>query len=400
MATAERLRAQDVSLLAAAFGRLVHDAGIPCSAERSVRFARALQIAEPTTRAQLYWTARTVFVSAREHADEFDRLFALVFDGVADPAGPRGDQGSPPLQGTERGEQAAPPRSVAVALPAPPGDGGSSTPSASGEEGPAADARPVALALAAAGERLADKDFAELQTQELLALRRLMRTLLLATPLRRTRRARRARRGERLDVRATLRAAHRTGGDPVRQVRRRRLQRPRPLVVLCDISGSMEPYSRAFLQFLHAAVVAADAEAFVFATRLTRLTRPLRGRQPDLAIARAAAAPPDWSGGTQIGLALKCFNDRHGRRGLARGAVIVIVSDGWERGEAVVVGREMERLRRLAHRVIWVNPRKAAPGFVPETAGMKAALPFCDAFVGGHSVTALSEVIAAIGAAR
>jgi uncharacterized protein with von Willebrand factor type A (vWA) domain len=227
-----------------------------------------------------------------------------------------------------------------------------------------------------------------------------MRELRVATPARRTRRARRSRHGERLDVRATLRASRRTGGDPVRHVRRRRVRRPRPLVVLCDISGSMEPYSRAFLQFLHGAVGAADAEAFVFATRLTRLTRALRGRQPDLALARAADAAPDWSGGTRIGAALGRFNDGHGRRGMARGAVVVIVSDGWDRGDPALLAREMERLRRLAYRIVWVNPRKAAPGFVPAVGGMAAALPHCDAFVAGHSLAALGEVIEEIGARR
>jgi uncharacterized protein with von Willebrand factor type A (vWA) domain len=161
----------------------------------------------------------------------------------------------------------------------------------------------------------------------------------------------------------------------------------------------MEPYSRAFLTFLHGAVGAADAEAFVFATRLTRLTRALRGHQPDLAISRAAATAPDWSGGTRIGHALGRFNDEYGRRGMARGAVVVIVSDGWETGDPARLGRELERLGRLAHRIVWVNPRKAAPGFAPATGGMAAALPHVDAFVGGHNLLAMSEVLEEIGAA-
>jgi uncharacterized protein with von Willebrand factor type A (vWA) domain len=253
--------------------------------------------------------------------------------------------------------------------------------------------------VAADAERLAGKDFAELHPDELVALRHLMARMRIATPLRRTRRATRARRGERLDVRATLRAGHRTGGDPVRQIRRRRRLEHRPLVVLCDVSGSMEPYARAFLMFLHTAVGGARAEAFVFATRLTRLTRALRGHQPDLAIARAAAAAPDWSGGTRIGAALREFNDRYGRRGIARGAVVVVVSDGWEVGDPAVVGREMERLRRLAHRIVWINPRAAAPGFAPTAGGMAAALPFCDALVGGHDLHALGDALAAIAGA-
>ena len=140
------------------------------------------------------------------------------------------------------------------------------------------------------------------------------------------------------------------------------------------------------------------AEAFVFATRLTRLTRALASRHPERAIQRAAAAAPDWSSGTRIGDALKAFNDRHGRRGMARGAVIVILSDGWERGDPMLVGREMERLARLAHRIVWVNPRVSATEFSVQAGGMVAALPHCDALVSGHSFAALAEVVDAIGA--
>jgi uncharacterized protein with von Willebrand factor type A (vWA) domain len=169
-------------------------------------------------------------------------------------------------------------------------------------------------------------------------------------------------------------------------------------VMLCDISGSMEPYARAYLQFLTCAAGSGpNAEAFVFATRLTRLTRALASRNPERAIQRAAAAAPDWSSGTRIGDALREFNDRHGRRGMARGAVIVILSDGWERGDPMLVGREMERLARLAHRIVWVNPRVRASAFSVQAGGMVAALPHCDALVSGHSFQALGEVAEAIG---
>lgn len=168
--------------------------------------------------------------------------------------------------------------------------------------------------------------------------------------------------------------------------------------MLCDISGSMEPYARAYLQFLTCAAASGPkAEAFVFATRLTRLTRALASRNPERAIQRAAAAAPDWSSGTRIGDALKEFNDRHGRRGMARGAVVVILSDGWERGDPLLVGREMQRLARLAHRIVWVNPRVSASAFSVQAGGMLAALPHCDALVSGHSFAALGEVAEAIG---
>ena len=226
-----------------------------------------------------------------------------------------------------------------------------------------------------------------------------MSRLELATPLRRTRRYEKGRHGEHIDMRRTLRASLRTRGDPIRLARRRRRVARRRLVMLCDISGSMEPYARAYLQFLTCAAGSGpNAEAFVFATRLTRLTRALASRNPERAIQRAAAAAPDWSSGTRIGDALREFNDRHGRRGMARGAVIVILSDGWERGDPMLVGREMERLARLAHRIVWVNPRVSAGAFSVQSGGMVAALPHCDALVSGHSFEALGEVVDAIGA--
>ncbi|MBB4662084.1 vWA domain-containing protein [Conexibacter arvalis] len=391
----------DLPAFAAAFGRAVHAAGIPVAPERSARFARALALAPPARRDRLYWTARAVFVSSREQVDAFDRVFGRVVDGLADPAEGRGDPNAPPPPGTRAGPRAAPPHAAPLDAA---GEGGAPSPSGLREPRPdgeeAARERALPVAAASALERLATRDFGQLSPEELRALRRLMRELSLAPPPRLARRSRRDRRGRRVDLRATLRAGRRTGGDPARLVLRRRLERPRRLVVLCDVSGSMEPYSRAFLQFLHAAVGGADAEAFVFATRLTRLTRALRGGQPDLAIERASAAVRDWSGGTRIGASLRRFVDDHGRRGMARGAVVVIVSDGWERGDPALVGEQMARLRRLAHRVVWVNPRKAARGFQPATGGMAAALPWCDAFVAGHDLNALSAVAEAIATPR
>jgi len=390
---AERI---DLPAFAAALGRELHAAGVPSTPEHAVRFARALALAPPADRDALYWTARTVFLSHHDQLEAFDRVFAAVFDGAGDPAGPRGDRNAPPLRGAEAGERRAPPG----AAPLGTGAEGGAPPRAGlgGEAGREADEpeRDVPVTAASAAERLADRDFAALDEQELRALRGLMREPALAPPPRLTRRARRDRRGDRLDVRATLRASHRTGGDPARRIMRRRTREPRRLVVICDVSGSMEHYTRAFLQFLHAAVGGAGAEAFVFATRLTRLTTALRARQPDLALERATAAARDWSGGTRIGESLQRFNDDHGRRGMARGAVVVILSDGWERGDPDVVAEQMRRLRRLAHRIVWVNPRRASSRFEPRVGGMAAALPYCDAFVSGHSMRALTEVAAAI----
>jgi uncharacterized protein len=221
----------------------------------------------------------------------------------------------------------------------------------------------------------------------------------VSPPLRVGRRAAPDRRGRHLDLRATLRRAHRTAGDPLERVHTKPGLRRRRVVVLCDISGSMRPYARAYLQFLHAARGASGAEVFAFATGLTRLTRALAVVDPDVALAGAAAAAPDWHGGTRIGDAVKAFVDGHGRRGLARGAVVVVVSDGWEVGDPAVLGEQMARLARLAHRVVWVNPRTADRRYQPLAAGMAAALPHCDAVVSGHSADALRQLIAEIGRA-
>jgi uncharacterized protein with von Willebrand factor type A (vWA) domain len=168
-------------------------------------------------------------------------------------------------------------------------------------------------------------------------------------------------------------------------------------VLIADVSGSMDPYARVYLQLLQGAVRGARAEAFVMATRLTRLTRALAAGHPDDALARAAAAAQDWSGGTRIGESLKAFLDGYGRRGMARGAVVVIVSDGWERADPAVLGEQMERLARLAHRVVWVNPRSADERYQPLVGGMAAALPHVDVLLSGHSLRALDDVLAAIG---
>lgn len=169
-------------------------------------------------------------------------------------------------------------------------------------------------------------------------------------------------------------------------------------MLLCDVSGSMEPYTRVFLSLLQGAVSGARAEAFVFSTELTRLTRQLSVRDPDQALARATEAAPDWAGGTRLAANLQRFLDEHGRRGLARGAVVVVLSDGWAHDEPEQVAAQMVRLQRLAFRVVWVNPRMAAAGFSPLVGGMAAALPYCDAFVSGHSLAALHEVAVAIRA--
>ncbi|MBV8220148.1 MAG: VWA domain-containing protein [Solirubrobacterales bacterium] len=385
----------DLPDLAGAFSRRLHDAGVPVTAERAAWFAQALAVVEPISRRRLYWTSRAAFVSDRMQVPAFDAVFASVF-GAASPDAPSGsvpaDPETEPAPANER-------RRSAERLDSPPSGASHSETST---RGPAELRRDEPVPVLASGEEvLRSKRFDALEPDELARLYRLMTHIRLATPARRTRRAERDRHGDRIDMRRTLRGSLRTAGDPIRLARRRRRIVPRRLVMLCDISGSMEPYARAYLQFLTAAAGGAAgsrSEAFVFATRLTRLTRALRSRNPERAIQRAATAAPDWSSGTRIGDALKTFNDRHGRRGMARGAVIVILCDGWERGEPALVAREMERLRRVAHRIVWVNPRVGARGFEARAAGLVAALPYCDALVSGHTLDALDEVAEAIGA--
>ena len=385
----------DLPGLAGAFSRRLHDAGVPVTGERAAWFAQGLAGVEPISRRRLYWTARAAFVSDLAQVRAFDAVFASVFgaeptrEDAAEPENAPGD--SAPADEPRRTADSPGPRS------------GGATPNSSdnvSSPGPATEQIPVPI-LASDEEVLRSKSFDALSPDELAQLYRHMTHIRLATPALRTRRAERDRHGERIDMRRTLRGSLRTAGDPIRLARRRRRVVRRRLVMLCDISGSMEPYARAYLQFLTCATGAGpNAEAFVFATRLTRLTRALRSRNPERAIQRAATAAPDWSSGTRIGDALKAFNDRHGRRGMGRGAVIVILSDGWERGDPAVVAREMERLRRIAHRIVWVNPRVSARGFEARAAGLLAALPHCDALVSGHSLEALDEVVDAISTPR
>ncbi|HEY3765674.1 MAG TPA: VWA domain-containing protein [Gaiellales bacterium] len=387
----------DLPALAGAFCRRLHDAGLTATPERTADLARALHLVRPVSRRRLYFTARSVLVTDAAQVPVFDAVFAEVFGGTGAGAAFAADVQSlpapgddPPVPGAHSFDAAGERPAVGILTAA------GSRPQDDDDEEPV----DVPLAAASDEERLSERGFDSLTPGELARLYDLMSRLRLATPTRRTRRYERGRHGQHIDMRRTLRRSLRTGGDPIRLARRRRRVVRRRLVMLCDISGSMEPYTRAYLQFLTCARGSGpDAEAFVFATRLTRVTRALASRRPERAIARAAAAAPDWSSGTRIGDALKAFNDRHGRRGMARGAVVVILSDGWERDDPELVGQEMERLGRLAHRIVWVNPRMSASAFRVRAGGMVAALPHCDALVSGHSFEALGEVVDAIAGA-
>ena len=389
----------DLAEVVGRFGFLLHAAGVPVTPSASGRFAEAIAAAHPTRTDELYWLARVTLVSDRAQLDAFEATFDQVFRGLLDAVnGARNPHGA--VTTTRPSEGSPPPKRDGGGSQSDGDEGRSGMQgAASGDGSYESDAGDGVLAAASNDERLRIKAFGVCTADELEQLRVLMGAFQLHPPQRRSRRSRAHPLGRDPDLRATLRGAQRTGGDPVRQVRRRRRSRARRVVLLADVSGSMEGYGRAYLYLLHSAVRAIGAEAFVFATQLHRLTRPLALQHPANALARAMAAAPDWSGGTRIGEALKSFNNDHARRGIGRGAIVVIVSDGWEAGDPALLAREMERLSRLAYRVIWVNPRKQRPDYRPLVGGMAAALPFVDAFVSGHSLAALAEVAAAITAA-
>jgi len=381
--------------LAVGLTTALHGAGLPVTPERAAGLARSLRLVPPVDRSALYWTCRIALVTDRAQLPTFDAVFSAIFDGRLDPADSRGDPNAPPAIGAEPRTRPAPPDSR-PGTPGAPTGGATATASGADDDGGETE-RELLLAVASTEERLRQTSFADLTDAELTGVRELVRRLVLSTPERRSRRIRPTRRrGDRLDLRRTVRAAHRTGGDPVRLVHATRRRTPRRLVLLCDVSGSMEPYTRVYLTLLQGAVAGARAEAFVFSTRLTRLTRELSVRDPDQALARAGATTSDWAGGTRLADGISRFVAGHGRRGLARGAVVVVLSDGWATDEPADVAEAMRRLRRLAHRIVWVNPRKAAPGYEPLVAGMRAALPYCDAFVSGHSLAALEQVVTAV----
>jgi uncharacterized protein len=377
----------DSATLLARFSERLRDAGVAVSPDQTIRLATLVTLGVPRTVEELYWCARVSLLRSTADIAAFDAVFALVFRGMVDVAESRGDstdirlplQRDYPLVDNE----------PQVARPSK-GRLEASESSADDDVG-----RPTPT-LASREERLTEVDFARLTVDELAALAPLLRMLCIP-PQRLSRRRRRHRRGDRLDVRASVRHSTRSGGDPAVPIRRTRKWTRRRLVALLDISGSMEPYARAYLHLLWGAATRAHAEVFVFGTRLTRLTRALGNANPDLALERAAALMPDWSGGTRIGRAVRDFMDLYGRRGMARGAVVLIVSDGWERDDPSILARQMAALGRHAHRVVWANPRAAAPGFAPLAGGMAAALPHVDSFISGHSANALIEVVRALG---
>ncbi len=349
------------------FGRVLREAGLEVGPGRIQDALRGLDVIDLTRRDDVYWTLRQTLVSRAEDIEAFDRAWEAWFLRAAlrpfkrderQPAGPRQRRpGAPPPGAAER-------------------EGGEVRPGGASER-----------------EQLRRRDFAAMTPDEFARARRLIHGIASQRPRRRTRRLRPDPRGTQLDVRGLARRSLATGGDPVLRAFRSRSETARKLVLLLDVSGSMEAYSRALLLYLHAARGSGrGVETFAFGTRLTRLTRELATRDPDAALAAAAGRVVDWSGGTRIGLSLKAYNDEWGRRALTRGAVVVVLSDGFERGDPSLLGAELARLARQAFAVVWVNPLKGHEDYEPLVGGMQAALPSIDRLVTGHDVASLETL--------
>jgi uncharacterized protein with von Willebrand factor type A (vWA) domain len=334
---------------------------------------RCLEAIEPWSREDARLALRTVLCSQRRDIERFELAFLAVF---GDGRRPGRDQPLSELGAIER-----------AALPS------IGTPDPGGRPAER-DATPVAAAWSEI-ELLREKDFARYTPAEMAAARELIARLARRYPTQLSRRTRASRRREHIpDLRHTVHASLRTGGEPVHRRWRAPTRRPRQMVLVCDVSGSMAPYARMLLQYMHACVAARRrVEAFAFGTRLTRITHELTGRDHDHALDRAAAAVTDFSGGTRIGAALAELNRVHGRR-LGRSAAVVILSDGWDRGDPEQLEAEMARLRRAAHRLIWLNPLAAHPDYEPLTRGMRAAIPHTDQLLAGNSIASLEQLAA------
>jgi uncharacterized protein len=350
------------------FGRVLREAGLEVGPGRISDALTGLDRVGLESRDDVYWTLRTTLVSRPEDIESFDRAFAAWF--LASPRRPlyRVRTKEPPQSGVDERRTDAPP----------------------GEDANADDPTGVGWS---SHEVLRRKDFASMTPEEFAQAARAMAEVAARRPLRRSRRLRPHARGRSLDLRRLARRSLARGGEPVEQTFRRRVETPRKLVVLCDVSGSMESYTRALLLFLHALVGSGPrVEVFAFGTRLIRLTDDFRTRDPELALGAATKRVVDWASGTRIGASLQAFNDVWGRRALTRGAVVLILSDGWERQDAALVAREMARLQRAAYAVVWVNPLKGSPEYQPLAGGMRAALPYVDRFVAGHNLASLEEL--------
>ena len=375
--TTQSLTLSPAHKMAVAFARILRGAGIDVPLDSVIVFVGALSKIGLENRDDVYWAAFATLIRRHEDTTIFDRAFAVFWDQLI-----AVDMASYEQQ-TE---------SVTLLIDSEQEDNDDSNADALEE-----DENTLALRFSSV-ETLREKDFAVYTDTELREAEQFMSSLKLAGPPKRSLRLQKTnRKGSRHDIRRTMRAVLQNDGEPIERYWREPSTKLRRLVVLLDISGSMEPYARALLRFMHAAVVGRQrVEAFTLGTRLTRITRELANRDPDRALARTSAQVSDWSGGTRLGECLLNFNDNWGVGSLARGSIFVILSDGWDRGEPQVLAEQMLRLQRVAYRVIWVNPLKVSPGYAPLARGMAAAMPFIDDFVEGHSLEALRELTAVI----
>lgn len=365
--------------MAVAFARVLRGAGLRVPMGSVITFVDALGRLRLDRRDDVYWAGRATLVRHPEDVPLYDRSFDVFWHSVT----------------TEPDGMAAEPVHITLAIDDDSDEGDDGAGSAEPNDEPTLTMRFSAV------EVLRHKDFANYSDEELRDAQELMTRLRFIGPPRHSFRQRRSRRGRKPDLPATLRSALRTGGEPIRRHWLEPGERLRRLVLLVDVSGSMEPYARALLRFVHAAVSGRQkVEAFAIGTRLTRVTRELNSRDPDTALAQAGTRVTDWSGGTRLGESLRTFNDQWGVRGMARGAIVVILSDGWDRGDPAVLGAEMQRLQRIAYHIVWVNPLKVTPGYAPLARGMAAALPFIDSFVEGHSMAAMEELATVIAMER
>ncbi len=362
--------------LAVGFARVLRGVGIPSPLDSVLTFVQALGVVGMNDKDSVYWAARSTLVRRPEDLPLFDKAFRVFWQQRESP---------------EFIQETALPFTIAT--------DDDSTNSDDGQSGASDD--PLVTLRFSAVETLREKDFATYTDDEMHLAHQLMSQLRLAGPPRQSLRGVKSkRRGMRPDLRRTIRASFAAGGEPVERRWLEPGQRSRRLVLLLDVSGSMEPYARALVRFVHAAVSGRQrVEAFTLGTRLTRITRELTSRDPDRALLLAGTRVQDWSGGTRLGDTLRQFNDRWGVRGMARGAIVVLLSDGWDRGDPEMLAEQMARLRRVAFRVVWVNPLKVTPGYAPLARGMAVALPYVDDFVEGHSVEALEQLTKVISRA-
>ncbi|MFM8902896.1 MAG: vWA domain-containing protein [Actinomycetota bacterium] len=358
--------------LAVTFARILRGAGVDVPLDSVIVFVGALSRVGLDNRDDVYWAAYSTLIRRHEDTSIFDRAFAVFWEQLIQ---------------IDDAEQIQETESVTLLV-----DSDDEQDDKSGAD-TIEDENTIALRFSSI-ETLREKDFAAFSESELREAEQFMTSLRLAGPPKRSLRLQQTNHSaRRQDIRRTMRAALQNDREPIERFWREPSTRLRRLVVLLDVSGSMEPYARALLRFMHAAVVGRQrVEAFTLGTRLTRITKELANRDPDRALARTSAQVSDWSGGTRLGECLQNFNDNWGVGGMARGSIFVILSDGWDRGDPHALAAQMARLKRVAFRVIWVNPLKVSPGYAPLARGMAAAMPYIDDFVEGHSLEALREL--------